>query len=70
MVVEYLDNRTRQWIGASQAATINQPLALRLTFVSYDESNAAYALPPLLRVPFVFRLPGADQPATARGRAG
>jgi type II secretory pathway pseudopilin PulG len=59
MIVEYFDNRTKQWFGASQVATI-QPIALRITFQSYDESNPAYALPPLLRVPFVFRMVNAQ----------
>jgi type II secretory pathway pseudopilin PulG len=59
MIVEYFDNRTKQWFGASQVATI-QPIAVRITFQSYDESNPAYALSPLLRVPFVFRMVNAQ----------
>jgi prepilin-type N-terminal cleavage/methylation domain-containing protein len=68
MIVEYLDNRTHQWFAASQVATI-QAIAIRITLQSMDETNAAYALPPLLKVPFIFKMQNAAANAT-NGRGG
>ena len=60
MTVEYLDNRTGRWYGASQAATI-QPIAMRFSFAAAEGDS----IPRLLQVPFIFRMGDAQQ---ARGR--
>jgi type II secretory pathway pseudopilin PulG len=60
MTVEYLDNRTGRWYGASQAATI-QPIAMRFSFAAADGDS----IPRLLQLPFIFRMGDAQQ---ARGR--
>lgn len=60
MSVEYLDNRTGRWFGATQAATI-QPIALRFALGAAEGDS----IPRLLQVPFIFRMGDAQQ---ARGR--
>jgi len=54
--VEYLDRRTNRWIDASQGATVT-PRAARLTLAS-----GLAKLPPLLRVPLIFPMAGANGP--------
>jgi type II secretory pathway pseudopilin PulG len=60
LTVEYLDNRTGRWYGATQAATI-QPIAMRFSFGAGEGDS----IPRLLQVPFIFRMGDAQQ---ARGR--
>jgi prepilin-type N-terminal cleavage/methylation domain-containing protein len=60
MTVEYLDNRTGRWYGASQAATI-QPIAMRVSFAAAEGDS----IPRLLQLPFIFRMGDVQQ---ARGR--
>jgi hypothetical protein len=52
--VEFLDRRTNQWIEATQGATIQQPLAARLTFAS-----GVAKLPAILKLPMIFPMAGA-----------
>jgi prepilin-type N-terminal cleavage/methylation domain-containing protein len=61
MTVEFLDNRTGRWYGASQAATI-QPIAVRFAFAAAEHDS----IPRLLQLPFVFRIGDVQQ---QRGRA-
>jgi len=61
MTVEFLDNRTGRWYGATQAATI-QPIAVRFAFAPMEHDS----LPRLLLLPFVFRIGDVQQ---QRGRA-
>ena len=56
MTVEYLDNRTGRWFGASQAATI-QPIAVRFSFAPVDGDS----IPRVLRLPFVYRMGDVQQ---------
>ena len=64
LVVEYLDNRTNRWFGASQVATIT-PRAVRLTLLATDNKP----IPRLLRVPIVLAL-GNTAALTGQGLAG
>jgi prepilin-type N-terminal cleavage/methylation domain-containing protein len=64
LVVEYLDNRTNRWFGASQVATIT-PRAVRLTMLATDNKP----IPRLLRVPIVLAL-GNTASLTGQGLAG
>lgn len=63
MTVEYLDRRTNQWFGASQAATIT-PRAVRLTLLGADGKQ----LPRLLQVPIVLPI-GNTATLTGQGLA-
>ena len=48
--VEYLDGRTGRWMASSQAATINNPRAIRVTFVP----NPKIPYSPILLEPLIF----------------
>jgi prepilin-type N-terminal cleavage/methylation domain-containing protein len=48
--VEYLDGRTHRWIAASQAATIGNVLAFRVTMIPNPSSHPS----PLIGLPMVF----------------
>jgi type II secretory pathway pseudopilin PulG len=48
--VEYLDGRTHRWIAASQAATVGNVTAFRLTMIPDPSSSAS----PLISLPMVF----------------
>ena len=48
--VDYLDGSTGRWIGASQAATIGQLRAIRLSFVP----NPKIPFSPILLEPLIF----------------
>jgi type II secretory pathway pseudopilin PulG len=60
MTVEFLDNRTGRWYGASQAATIT-PIAVRFAFAAVEHDS----LPRLLLLPFIYRIGDVQQ---QRGR--
>ena len=60
--VEYLDGRTHRWFAASQAATLSSMLAIRLTLIP----NPAMVPSPLVTLPLMFGLPGAQ--TTVPGR--
>jgi len=49
LTVEFLDQRTNQWIASSQAAAIT-PIALRLSLHGYDNTR----VPGILEVPMIF----------------
>ena len=61
--VEFLDRRTNQWIESTQGATIQQPLAARLTFAS-----GLAKLPAILKLPMIFPMPGAGTNITISTR--
>ena len=61
MTVEFLDNRTGRWYGATQAATIT-PIAVRFAFAPAEHDS----LPRLLLLPFIYRIGDVQQ---QRGRA-
>jgi hypothetical protein len=44
LTLEYLDGRTQRWIESSQAATIGNMRATRISFVSSDTSVASRLL--------------------------
>lgn len=60
MTVEFLDNRTGRWFGASQAATI-RPIAVRFAFGAAEQDS----IPRILQLPFVIRMGDVQQ---QRGR--
>lgn len=65
MRVELLDQRTRRWVRASEAATV-APIAVRVT-LSGAAGPGADPLPPLLRLPIVRATVDEPGPAVARG---
>lgn len=64
MTVEFLDQRTSQWYPYSEAATVQTPVAARLTFPVIDGTMPP---PALLQLPMVFAI--TTQAATT-GRGG
>jgi prepilin-type N-terminal cleavage/methylation domain-containing protein len=63
--VEFLDSRTNRWIRSSEAATIQQWRAVRLTLLHGEHGP----LPPILEVPMIFPISALEfqvQRATVR----
>jgi hypothetical protein len=50
--VEFLDSRTNRWLRASEAATITNPVAVRVTLVP----GTGHTVPPILQLPMIFPL--------------
>lgn len=50
--VEFLDQRTNRWLRASEAATITNPVAVRVTLLA----GAADTVPAILELPMIFPL--------------
>ena len=50
--VEFLDSRTNRWLRASEAATITNPVAVRVTLLP----GAGHSVPPILELPMIFPL--------------
>lgn len=64
MTVEFLDQRTSQWYPYSEAATVQTPIAVRVTFPVIDGTMPP---PPLLQLPMIFAM---TQAAATTGRGG
>lgn len=50
--VEFLDSRTNRWLRASEAATITNPVAVRVTLLP----GTGHSVPPILELPMIFPL--------------
>ena len=50
--VEFLDTRTNRWIRASEAATVANPVAVRVTLLP----GTGHAIPAILELPMIFPL--------------
>jgi len=50
--VEFLDSRTNRWLRASEAATITNPVAVRVTLLP----GTGHSVPPILELPMIFQL--------------
>ena len=50
--VEFLDSRTNRWLPSSEAATITNPVAVRVTLLP----GAGDTVPPILSLPMIFPL--------------
>jgi hypothetical protein len=50
--VEFLDSRTNRWLASSEAATITNPVAVRVTLLP----GAGDTVPPILSLPMIFPL--------------
>lgn len=56
LTLEYLDGRTQRWIESSQAATVSNVRATRISFASSDTSVTAR----LLSIPITIATPGSN----------
>lgn len=50
--VEFLDSRTSRWLRSSEAATITNPVAVRVTLLP----GTGHMVPPILELPMIFPL--------------
>lgn len=61
--VEFLDTRTNRWIESSEAATVANPLAVRVTLLT----GRGHIAPPILALPMIFPLTqNGRQPVVSR----